>query len=143
MKPIFLLNGPNLNLVGFRDPKVYGAETLAEIVQKSESRAKELGLKLHSIQTNHEGEIIEALHIARENAAGVIINAGAFSHTSIAIRDALECLSIPKIEVHLSNIYAREEFRRHSVLSEVVTGVICGFGANSYLLALDAISKLL
>ena len=137
---ILVLNGPNLNLLGERDPAQYGVQTLDEINAHLTAAAETMGISLIFAQSNHEGEIIDCLHAARLNCAGVILNAGAYSHTSYAIRDAIEAIRIPVVEVHLSNIYAREEFRRGSVLAPVCVGQITGFGADSYDLALTALA---
>ncbi|HEV2594912.1 MAG TPA: type II 3-dehydroquinate dehydratase [Sphingomicrobium sp.] len=141
-KPIFVLNGPNLNLLGQREPDLYGTETLSDIHHSLETLAGELGLAVDFRQSNHEGELIDWLHEARNGASAVIINAGGYTHTSISLRDAVAALRIPIIEVHLSNIYARESFRRKSYLSEVVQGTIAGLGAQGYSLALQAAASL-
>ena len=139
---IFVLNGPNLNLLGTREPRIYGTQTLAEINANLERRAKALKLELDMRQSNHEGELVDWLNEALAKASAVIINAGGYAHTSIAIRDAVAALPIPVIEVHLSNVYAREHFRRHSMIAQVAKGSIVGFGALGYLLALDAAAHL-
>ena len=141
-KPVFILNGPNLNLLGAREPEVYGHETLEDIRAACESRAKALGLTLAFRQTNSEAELIGWVHEARNEAHALIINAGAFSHTSVALLDALLALQVPVIEVHLSNIFRREAFRRHSYVSEAAKGVICGLGSAGYVLALEALHRL-
>lgn len=135
---ITILNGPNLNLLGEREPDIYGHTTLADIESACRERAHRHGFRLFFAQTNHEGELVEQIHAAR-SSAGLILNAGAYTHTSIALHDALKSLSIPIIEVHLSNIFAREPFRHHSYVSPLARGVICGFGPRSYDLALDAL----
>src|SRR6185437_3691523 len=140
---ILVLNGPNLNLLGVREPKTYGSETLADIEEACLERAAGLDLALDFRQSNHEGQLIDWIQEARESADGIIINAGAYTHTSIAILDALRACELPIIEVHLSNIFAREPYRHHSYISSVARGVICGFGAQSYILALDAIAYVL
>jgi 3-dehydroquinate dehydratase-2 len=142
-KPIFVLNGPNLNLLGKREPALYGSDTLEDIRRRTESRAAALGLSVDFRQSNHEGELVSWIQEAREKAAGIILNAGAYTHTSIAILDALSAAERPVIELHLSNIFRREDFRRHSYVASVAHGVICGFGANGYELAIDAMAELL
>ena len=131
-----VLNGPNLNLLGTREPEIYGTTTLADIESRLRAVAGELGVDLSFAQTNHEGALIDAIQGLRGTADGVIINAGAYSHTSLAIRDALSAVAIPYVEVHLSNIFAREPERRHSALAPGATAVLCGFGAYGYELAL-------
>ena len=140
---ILVLNGPNLNLLGVREPKTYGSETLADIEEACLERAAGLDLAVDFRQSNHEGQLVDWIQEARESADGIIINAGAYTHTSIAILDALRACELPIIEVHLSNIFAREPYRHHSYISSVARGVICGFGAQSYILALDAIAYVL
>jgi 3-dehydroquinate dehydratase-2 len=140
---ILVLNGPNLNLLGVREPKTYGSETLADIEEACLERAAGLDLALDFRQSNHEGQLVDWIQEARESADGIIINAGAYTHTSIAILDALRACELPIIEVHLSNIFAREPYRHHSYISSVARGMICGFGAQSYILALDAIAYVL
>lgn len=136
---ITLINGPNLNLLGTRKPEVYGDETLDDIIKSVCNLGATFGVEVFSVQSNSEGKIIDAIQQAAKDSCGIIINAGAYSHSSIAIRDALEAVNIPIIEVHLSNIFARESFRKHSYVSEVAKGVISGFGAKGYLLALRAL----
>lgn len=133
---ILLLHGPNLNLLGLREPHIYGSMTLPDINQKMIALAKEFNIDLKCIQSNHEGVLIDALHDAREWASGVIFNPGGYTHTSVALRDAVSAIQIPVIEVHLSNVYAREEFRHHSYLSAVCRGKVSGFGWRSYELGL-------
>jgi 3-dehydroquinate dehydratase-2 len=129
---VLLVNGPNLNLLGTRQPEVYGATTLAEIEAAVTALAAEFGLAVRAVQSNHEGVLIDAIHAARGECAGIIINPGAYSHTSIAIRDALSSVDLPVVEVHLSNIHAREEFRHHSFVSAVADAVIAGAGPAGY-----------
>ena len=131
-----VLNGPNLNLLGTREPEIYGTTTLADIESRLRVVARELGVDVSFAQTNHEGALIDAIQGLRGGVDGVIINAGAYSHTSLAVRDALSAVAIPYVEVHLSNIFAREPERRHSALASGATAVLCGFGAYGYELAL-------
>ena len=139
---IFVLNGPNLNLLGSREPRIYGTQTLADIGQTLEQRAKTHKLELDIRQSNHEGVLVDWLQEAMAKAAAVLLNAGGYAHSSIAIRDAAAALQIPVIEVHLTNIYAREGFRRQSLVGQVARGSIIGFGPLSYVLALDAAAHL-
>jgi len=139
---ILVLNGPNLNMLGVRQPEIYGRETLADIEAAFRARGDELGLKIDFRQSNVEGELVTWIQEAREQVGGIVINAAAYTHTSVALLDALSLIDAPIIEVHLSNIYARDSFRHHSYISPVATGVICGLGSVGYLLALDAIDKL-
>lgn len=143
MKPIFVLNGPNLNLLGEREPEIYGAHTLSSIEERLSAQASAAGFEISFRQTNHEGMLVDWVQEARHAASAVILNAGAYTHTSVAILDALKALSLPIIEVHLSNIFKREPFRHHSYVSPGATGVICGFGAGSYALALSAVISVL
>lgn len=138
---IAVINGPNLNLLGTREPALYGTETLADIESRLLTVAKELGVELTFSQHNGEGEIVEAVQALRGRADGALVNAGAYSHTSLAIRDALAAVKIPFVEVHLTNIYAREPERRRSALADVAVAVICGFGAYGYELALRGLVK--
>ncbi len=140
---IFVLNGPNLNLLGSREPHLYGATSLDDLRRAVEAQAAASGLSTDFRQTNHEGVLVDWIQEARTRAAGLILNPGAYTHTSIAIHDALKALAIPAIEVHLSNIHAREQFRRHSFASPAATGVICGLGTQGYLAALDALKGLI
>ena len=141
MTSILILNGPNLNLLGQRQPEVYGATTLAEIETACRTHAKALGLGLDFRQDNSEGALIDMIHAARGVHDGIVINAGAYTHTSIALMDALSSVALPAIELHLSNIHAREDFRHRSYIAEVALGVICGFGPNGYKLAIDALAE--
>ena len=143
MKNVYILNGPNLNLLGTREPEIYGADTLADVETRCAAKALALSLSIEFRQTNLEGELVNWIHEAREKAAGIIINAGAYTHTSVALHDALKAVGLPAIEVHLSNVYKRESFRHHSYISPVADGVICGFGVQSYELALDGMSGIL
>ncbi len=138
MRKVLVLHGPNLNLLGEREPNIYGSVTLEEINKELKGLADELGAELRVVQSNHEGEIVETIQNARHWADVIIINPAAYTHTSVAIRDALSAISTPTIEVHLSNIHAREGFRQASHISPVAVGQITGFGKNSYLLALQA-----
>jgi 3-dehydroquinate dehydratase II len=135
---VMVLHGPNLNLLGSREPEVYGTTTLADINKLLADKAKKDGHTLKAFQSNHEGELIDKLQ-ATKNYDGVLFNPGGFTHTSVALRDAIAALPIPVVEVHLSNIYSREEFRQHSMISGVCKGVVSGFGVASYLLGLDAL----
>jgi 3-dehydroquinate dehydratase II len=140
---VFILNGPNLNLLGVRDPSIYGRDTLGDIEERCTARAASLDLEIDFRQTNHEGQLVDWIQEARESADGIILNAGAFTHTSVAVLDALAAAELPVIEVHLSNIFRRESFRHHSYVSLAATGVICGLGAQGYELALDAMARLI
>lgn len=141
--PIYVLNGPNLNLLGVREPEVYGRTTLADIEAAVTARAAHYGLMVTFRQSNHEGLLVDWLQEARQEACAVILNAGAYTHTSVAIHDALRALDRPLLEVHLSNPFAREPFRHHSYVSPIATGVICGLKEQGYLLAVDALASLL
>lgn len=144
-KLIQLIDGPNLNMLGEREPEIYGSETLKNIHEKIKDHLYKnyKDIDINFFQSNEEGEIVNCIQDAKDTCSGIIINPGGFSHTSVAILDALLVLNIPKIEVHLSNLFKREEFRHHSFISKGVNGVICGFGSNSYLLAVDGIIKLI
>jgi 3-dehydroquinate dehydratase-2 len=135
---IAVLHGPNLNLLGTREVDIYGSETLAQIETELGRRASERGVELRSAQTNHEGELVALIQLAKNWADAIVMNGGAYTHTSYAIRDAIAAVGVPTVEVHISNIHAREEFRQHSVTAASCIGVITGFGANSYYLGLDA-----
>ena len=143
MSAVLVLHGPNLNLLGTREPGIYGHTTLAEINQRCVALGRELGLDVRTLQSNHEGALIEALHDAREWAQGVVLNAAGYTHTSVALRDAIAAVHLPVIEVHLSNTAAREEVRQRSLISAVCVGSIAGFGVNSYLLGLRALAEVL
>jgi 3-dehydroquinate dehydratase-2 len=136
---LLLLNGPNLNLLGTREPGLYGAQTLEQIEVALAERAAALGVGLVAFQSNHEGALVDRIHQGRGTLQGILINAGALTHTSIALRDALLAVAIPYVEVHLSNVHAREPFRHHSYLADRAVGVVCGFGAASYGLALEGL----
>ncbi len=140
---ILVIHGPNLNMLGKREPEIYGHQTLEEINAHLKSRASEKGLQLETIQTNHEGEIVDQIQKAAGTFDGVLINPAAYTHTSIAIRDALAMLKMPIVEIHLSNIYKRESFRHKSLISDVVTARISGFGSHGYLLALEGLVQML
>jgi 3-dehydroquinate dehydratase-2 len=142
-KPIYVLNGPNLNMLGLREPAVYGRESLKDLEQRAQARAKAVGLAIEFRQSNDEGELVTWIQEARDKAQGIIVNAGAYSHTSIAILDALQAAELPVIEVHLSNIFSREDYRRHSYVSLMAKGVICGLGPKGYELALEAMAEML
>jgi 3-dehydroquinate dehydratase II len=139
---VVVLNGPNLNLLGEREPEVYGRDTLADVEALCRKAASLAGLDIDFRQSNHEGALVDAIQEVRSTAAGIVINAGAYTHTSIAIRDALAAVSVPVFEVHLSNVHAREEFRHHSYLSAVSDGVIMGCGPSGYAYAIARISEL-
>lgn len=143
MKPVFVLNGPNLNLLGLREPAVYGTATLKDVEERCRAHAAGLGLSIDFRQSNHEGELVTWIHEARDKASAIAINAGAYTHTSVALHDALRTAEVPAVEVHLSNVYKREAFRHHSFMAPAVTGVICGFGPESYVLALTALHSLI
>lgn len=142
MDTVLVLHGPNLNLLGEREPQIYGRTTLAEIDARLGELAAELGVAIETFQSNHEGALIDRLQAARRSVAAVVVNAGALTHTSIALRDALAAMDVPIVEVHLSNVHRREEFRHHSLVAGVATGQILGFGVDSYLLGLRAAARL-
>ena len=136
---ILVLNGPNLNMLGVREPTTYGSDTLADIEAMCQERGDALGLGVDFRQSNFEGELVTMIQQARDSHHGIILNAGAYTHTSIALMDAIKSVDLPVIELHLSNIHARESFRHHSYISPVAIGLICGFGARGYTLAMDAL----
>tara|TARA_X000000950_G_scaffold288664_1_gene406617 strand:- start:2845 stop:3282 length:438 start_codon:yes stop_codon:yes gene_type:complete len=140
MTSILILNGPNLNLLGTRQPEVYGKTTLADVEALCREKAKTLGFDVAFEQSNHEGVLIDLIHSAKGKHAGIVLNAGAYTHTSIALMDAIASVELPVVEVHLSNIHAREEFRHRSYIAPVALGQICGFGAQGYLMAVDALN---
>ncbi|MFM7140518.1 MAG: type II 3-dehydroquinate dehydratase [Alphaproteobacteria bacterium] len=141
MTTILVLHGPNLNLLGDREPEVYGRTTLAEIDGRLASLASELGVKVETFQSNHEGELIDRVHAGRGRVAAIVVNAGGFTHTSVALRDALAASDVPVVEVHLSNVHRRESFRHRSLVSGVAIGQVSGFGPDSYLLGLRAAAE--
>ena len=143
IKKLYILNGPNLNLLGIREPEKYGNTSLENVKSLCNEKCISNELDLHFFQSNFEGEIIEEIHKANNNACGIIINAGALTHTSIGILDALTIFDGPKIEIHITNVYAREDFRHKSFISPVATGIIAGLGVNSYILAIEAIKELI
>lgn len=140
---ILILNGPNLNMLGLRQPHIYGHETLADIEAACRGHADGHGLTVDFRQSNHEGVLVDWIQEARTTRAGIILNAGAYTHTSVAILDALLASALPVVEVHLSNIHRRESFRHHSYVSQAAVGMICGFGSHGYLLGIDALARLL
>jgi len=143
MAKVLILNGPNLNMLGKREPGIYGAATLDDVESEAAARAATHDLEIDFRQSNLEGELVTWIQDAMDDAAGLIINAGALTHTSVALHDAVRASGLPMIEVHISNVYAREEFRHKSYLSPIANGVICGFGVDSYLLAIEAMSRIL
>ncbi len=143
MEKILLVHGPNLNTLGKREPEIYGRQTLEDIVAAARALGAELGVEVSSFQSNSEGELVSRVQRAASEFAAIVLNAGAYTHTSIALRDAVAAAGIPVVEVHLSNVHRREEFRRHSFLSAVVAGQVSGFGAESYLLGLRAVVSIL
>ena len=136
-----LINGPNLNLLGTRQPEIYGSETLPQLVTAVQAYGTEKGVEIRDFQSNGEGELVTAIHDARHWANGILINAGAYTHTSVALRDAIAGVDLPTVELHISNVHARESFRHHSYIAPVALGVIAGFGRNSYFLAVDALIR--
>jgi 3-dehydroquinate dehydratase II len=143
-KTVYVLNGPNLNLLGTREPKIYGSATLKDVEKLCRAAAKRHQLDVEFRQSNHEGEIVDAIHEAgAKTAAGIVINAGAYTHTSVAIRDAITAVDVPVIEVHISNIFAREHFRHHSHIAPVAKASLCGFGVDGYALAIDGLAALI
>lgn len=140
MNKILVLNGPNLNLLGTRQPEVYGRTTLKMVEEQCVAHGASIGLEVSTFQSNHEGALIDAIHQARGTQNGLVLNAGAYTHTSIALMDAIASVELPLVEVHLSNIHARETFRHTSYIAPVALGQICGFGAQGYVLALDALA---
>jgi 3-dehydroquinate dehydratase-2 len=143
MLKVLLINGPNLNLLGVREPEVYGSETLQDIVDEVRTFASKRNVELSDFQSNSEGDLVTAIHEARTTVDGIIMNPGAYTHTSIAIRDAISGVGLPVIETHLSNVHARESFRRESMIAPVCVGVVAGFGRNSYFVALDGLLRYL
>ncbi len=139
---ILVLNGPNLNMLGVREPTIYGKDTLADVEALCKKTAKSLGVAVDFRQSNHEGELVTWIQEARGKMAGIVINAGAYTHTSVALQDALALSELPVIEVHISNVYKREPFRHKSYISAVARGVLCGFGVHGYALALDGLAKM-
>jgi 3-dehydroquinate dehydratase-2 len=142
IRTVLILNGPNLNMLGTREPEIYGCETLADIEAACRERAAALGLALDFRQSNAEDELVSWIQAARGSTSGIILNAGAYTHTSVAVLDALQASGVPVVEVHISNIYRREAFRHHSYISGVAEGVICGFGGQGYLFALEAMAEI-
>lgn len=141
MTSLLILNGPNLNLLGTREPEIYGADTLADVEASCHAHGSVKGINVACVQSNHEGALVDAIQAAKGTHDGVILNAGAYTHTSIALHDAIAGTQVPTIELHLSNVHAREEFRHHSYIARVAVGVICGFGAAGYILAMDAMIR--
>jgi 3-dehydroquinate dehydratase-2 len=142
-KPVLVLNGPNLNMLGKRQPKIYGRETLADVEKACRAEAGRLGLAIEFAQSNHEGVLVDLIQAARDKNCAIVINAGAYTHTSVALLDALSAAELPTVEVHISNIYKRESFRHHSYISPAAVGVIAGLGTQGYLVALQALARLL
>ena len=142
-KPIYVLNGPNLNLLGVREPHIYGKTTLDDIRLACADLGKALGFAVEFRQSNHEGDLVTWIQQTRSRAVGIVINAGAYTHTSVAIHEALLAAEVPAVEVHLSNIHQRDSFRHHSYVAKAAKGMICGFGSHGYILALDALARLI
>jgi 3-dehydroquinate dehydratase II len=142
-KPVLVLNGPNLNMLGKRQPKIYGRETLADVEKACRAEAARLGLAIEFAQSSHEGVLVDLIQAARDKNSAIVINAGAYTHTSVALLDALNAAELPTVEVHISNIYKRESFRHHSYISPAAVGVIAGLGTQGYLMALQALARLL
>jgi 3-dehydroquinate dehydratase-2 len=143
-KTVYVLNGPNLNLLGTREPDTYGRATLKDVEKLCRETARRHALEVKFLQSNHEGEIVDSIHAAgAEQAAGIVINAGAYTHTSVAIRDAIAAVDVPVVEVHISNIFARERFRHHSHIAPVAKASLCGFGVDGYALAIDGLAALI
>ena len=140
---LLILNGPNLNLLGTREPAIYGSHTLDDVARLTIAAAKAAGFSAECIQSNHEGDLVDAIHAARDTAVGLIINAGAYTHTSVAIRDAISGVELPAVEVHISNVHRREEFRHHSYLSPVCDAVIVGAGIHGYVMAVSYLDQVL
>lgn len=140
-KKILIINGPNLNMLGTREPEIYGSDTMADVEENCKAVAERVGAEITFYQSNYEGEIISYIQQARERFDGVIINPGGYTHSSVAIYDALNLIDIPKVEIHISNIHGREEFRQKSLISPIMDGVICGFGVKGYELAIRAIAS--
>lgn len=140
-KPVYILNGPSLDMLGTREPEIYGSDTLGDIEAMCQNRARELGLEIVFRQSHREGELVEWILEAREAACGIILNAAAYTHSSVALMDAIISSELPVVEVHLSNLFKREKFRHHSFITPVAVGMICGFGASGYLLALEGLNK--
>ena len=140
MPSVLVLNGPNLNLLGTREPNVYGATTLDEVEKDCVAKGKALGLEVDCLQSNHEGALVDAIHDSRLSRSAIVLNAGALTHTSVALRDAIAGVALPTIELHISNVHARESFRHHSMIAGVCLGVISGFGTAGYALALQALA---
>ena len=139
---LLLVNGPNLNMLGTREPALYGLETLADVERLVTDRAAELGFEVRAVQSNHEGVLIDEIHGARGARAGIVVNPGGLSHTSVSLRDALSAVELPVVEVHLSNVHAREEFRHHSYISGVASAVVCGAGVHGYTFAVEHLARL-